>query len=92
MTAWMFWEPRFTTGHDSVGRQASEAMSIKIDQEALRGVVEKVMADLGRPVVRTSDSQAGKKLIKGDRHFHRESVDVIPSPLRGPATLESSIA
>ena len=25
-------------------------MSIKIDQDMLRGVVEKVMADLGRPV------------------------------------------
>ena len=34
-------------------------MSIKIDQEMLRGVVEKVMADLGRPVSSAGVPAAG---------------------------------
>ena len=35
-------------------------MSIKIDQEMLRGVVEKVMADLGRPVGQSGVSATAK--------------------------------
>lgn len=38
-------------------------MSIKIDQDALRGVVEKVMADLGRPVPGKPGSPGGKGVV-----------------------------
>ena len=38
-------------------------MSIKIDQDALRGVVEKVMADLGRPVPGKPDSPGGNHVV-----------------------------
>ena len=59
-------------------------MSIKIDQEALRGVVEKVMADLGRPVVRTSDSQAGKKVDKGGQALSSGECGCHSKPTAGP--------